>query len=104
MDNIYYIEPHISYKDHYKLNIKYEAYEEMCSAGPINVSFNTLASRLMGLDYTTFLKMIRQNYSAELHGKDKTYISYSFTDKKKANELKEELNKRWNLLLTTKSI
>ena len=104
MKNIYSVEPHAHYNKQYKLHIDFDAYNEMCAEGPINVSFNTLAARLMGLDYVSFLKMIRQTYSAELHGKNKKYISYSFTDKSKANELKEELNKRWNILLSTKSI
>lgn len=100
----YFIDDHMLYKGHYKLNLTLEVYDIICADGPINSSFNILASRLLCMDYPSFLRMIRQDYGAELHGKTGKYISYSFTDKTKANELAKELNKRWNVLLSKKSI
>ena len=101
---IFSIDEHMHYKGQYKMHIAMEAYDEMCSEGPVNASFNTLAARLLCMDYPSFLRMIRQDYGAELHGKTGKYISYSFTNKTKANELAKELNKRWNILLSKKSI
>ena len=101
---IFSIDEHMHYKGQYKMHIAIEAYDEMCLKGPVNASFNTLAARLLCMDYPSFLRMIRQDYGAELHGKTGKYISYSFTDKTKANELAKELNERWNVLLSKKSI
>ena len=101
---IFSIDEHMHYKGQYKMHIAMEAYDEMCSAGPVNASFNTLAARLLRMDYPSFLKMLRQDYGAELHGKTGKYVYYSFTDKSKANELIKVLNKRWNILMALKPI
>lgn len=98
----YFVDKHMYYKGQYKININLEIYNKMCAAGPIDTSFNILAARLIGMDYPTFLKYIRQEYGAELHGKKGKYISYSFPSKSKANELIKLLNIRWNKLLTNK--
>lgn len=100
----YFVDEHMLYKGHFKLNISLEVYDIICAEKPINSSFNILAARLFGLDYPTFLQMIRQEYGAELHGKTGKYISYSFTDKPKVNELVKELNKRWNIMYSKRSM
>ena len=93
----FYIEEHILYKGHYKLSIAMEVYEEICAEGPINSSFTILPSRLMGMEHHIFLQYIRQEYSADLHGKVGKYITYSFKNKKDLERLVNELNKRWNV-------
>ena len=100
----YFIDEHMLYKGHFKLNINLDVYDILCAEKPINSSFNILAATLFGLDYPTFLQMIRQEYGAELHGKTGKYISYSFTNKSKANELVKELNERWNTMYSKRSI
>ena len=95
---------HMLYQGHYKLDIDLNVYNEITDDGPLNISFNVLAARLFNLDYPTFLRMIRQDYDAELHGKVGKYISYSFTNKPKAITLVKELNERWIELQKTKSI
>lgn len=62
----------------------------------INGSYNVLGARLFGLKYPDYLRMVRDNYEADLKGKEKGYITFYFSDKVKANKLCAELNKRWN--------
>lgn len=98
----YYVDEHMYYRGQYKLNINLNIYDVMCAAGPIDTSFNILAARLMGLDYHIFLQYIRQEFGAELHGKNGRYISYSFPSKTQANKLSKELNKRWINMVSNK--
>lgn len=100
----YFVDESMYHKGQYKIRINLEIYNEMCATGPINSSFNILAARLMGMEYAVFLRYIRQEFSAELHGSKGKYVSYSFPDKSKANELIKVLNKRWNILMALKPI
>lgn len=99
----YTIKDHLHYKGQFKMHLDLEMYKEMTQKGMIDASFNTLAARLLCMDYPTFLKMIRQDYGAELHGKEGRYVFYSFKDKKKAVELTKILNQRWKQLIKDKN-
>lgn len=93
----YYIDESMTFKGHSKISINQEVYDEICADGSISGSFTLVATRLFGMPHDMFLKYIRQDFDAELHGK-KGYIYYTFPNKLKAKELVEELNKRWNAL------
>lgn len=61
-------------------------------------SYNLLKARLFDLTYPNYLRMARDNYGAQLKGRD-GYIIEFFTEKEKANILCEELNLRLNKVL-----
>ena len=54
-------------------------------------SYNVLKARLFDLTYASFLRMARDIYGAQLHGK-KGYITEFFVEKNKAIILCKELN------------
>lgn len=58
-------------------------------------SYNVLAARLLGLTYPDYLRYVRKNYNAELHGR--TGYSYcTFKNKADAVKLIMQLNKEWS--------
>ena len=65
----------------------------------IQGSYAVLPARLFGLEYHSYLRMVRDIYSAELVGKNSKYVIPYFTDKKKVEDLCLELNKRWNTII-----
>lgn len=68
--------------------------------GSITGSYNVLFCRLFGISYVDFLKMIVSRYGASLKGKNSRYVSFWFNDKKNAEEFCNEVNLRWNYVLT----
>lgn len=94
----YYVsEPSPMHNGHYKISINQEVYDEICAESPIESSYTILATRLFNMTHDMFLKYIRQEYNAYLHGK-KGYIFYTFPEKADAQKLADELNKRWNAM------
>lgn len=61
-------------------------------------SYHILDARLMMLSYAKYLRLCRDVYGAELFGKNSFVVPY-FSDKKKAQPLINELNKRINEIL-----
>ena len=61
-------------------------------------SYHVLEARLMMLSYPQYLRLCRDVYGAELFGKKSFVVPY-FSDKKKAQPLIDELNKRINEIL-----
>jgi hypothetical protein len=64
----------------------------------ITGSYKVLCARLFGLEYHDYLRMARDIYGAQLHGKQFQYLNYSFENKTDAVKLMNELNKRWSAL------
>lgn len=62
-------------------------------------SYNVLMARLFGLSYANFLRMCRDMYGADLHGKQGGYITMTFKDTKNCDRLIKELNRRWDLMI-----
>lgn len=98
----YYVEEHILYKGHFRISLAMEVYDEIRTTGPTSSSFTILASRLFGMPHDEFLKMVRQDYGAALHGKI-GYVTYTFPKRSDAEKLVKELNKRWNCLMFVKN-
>ncbi len=65
-------------------------------------SFNVLMARLFNLSYANFLRMCRDNYGADLHGRQGGYITMTFKNTKDCDRLVNELNKRWNTLFAAR--
>lgn len=62
-------------------------------------SYGILEARIMNLPYADYLRMCRDLYGAEVIGKNHMYPVAFFQDKKKAQSLIDELNKRAKILL-----
>lgn len=67
----------------------------------ISGSYNVFKARLFSTSYDEFLLIARNNYGAELKGRDGGYIIEFFLDKTKAEKFCRELNRRMNLALDT---
>lgn len=61
-------------------------------------SYNILKSRLFNITYPDYLRMVQQNYSAQLKGR-KGYIVEFFMNKSDADKICKELNCRLNSVL-----
>lgn len=83
----------ISYPTHRVISYNSEIYDFIKPA--IQGSYHILAARLFGLTYAEYLRYVRDNYNATLHGKDKGYIWYSFKDIKDAHKLQKDLFVKW---------
>lgn len=79
------------HKGCYAINLPDELYEV---AAMTKGSFNTIMCRLFGLSPANFLRVARDQYSATISGK-KGYMGIFFKEKKDADRLCKELNKRW---------
>ena len=66
---------------------------------PIESSYNVIFSRLFGLNYASFCRMVRDKYNATLYGKDSTYILFVFKNVADANRFQTECVRRWDLFI-----
>lgn len=82
------------YPEHTILRLNREVYDLI--GGGVTGSFNVLFARVLGLSYVDFLRFVRDNYGATLHGKKSTYISFSFDNKENARKFQFLMNDRWN--------
>lgn len=62
-------------------------------------SYNVLMARIMGITYANYLRLCRDEYGAEVIGKNTTYPVPYFTELVRAKELAKELDKRAERLL-----
>lgn len=71
--------------------------KEICDTiGYTEGSFAVVASRLFGLSYPDYCRMVRDKYNGVLFGKVGKYFGICFADKKDAENLCKELKRRWN--------
>lgn len=62
-------------------------------------SYNVLMARVMGVTYANYLRLCRDEYGAEVIGKNATYPVPYFTEVSRVKELAKELDKRVERLL-----
>lgn len=62
-------------------------------------SYKVFYARIMGLTYPSYLRMVRNNFSAELSGKGHKYPSAYFKNKDDAERLASTLDKRLEYLI-----
>lgn len=67
-------------------------------------SCNCIPAKLMMLSYANYLRYCRDCFGAELIGKNQKYPIALFPDKKKAEELVKELNRRAAAVVDIKSV
>ena len=91
--------PRESFYDPKKFQIEYsdEVYKTI---GMINGSFQILQPRLFGLTYAEYLRMLRDDYGAEMWGRNEKgpYVSFHFPNKTQCLKLCKELEERWKYL------
>lgn len=63
-------------------------------------SYNVFNARIMGLTYSSYLRMARDNFNGEIRGKGHKYPSIRFTNKEDAKKLAEILDKRLAFLIS----
>ena len=66
--------------------------------GAINTSYHIFQSRIFGLTYANYLKMLRDNYNAIIIGKGHRYPVAYFKNIEDINKIIYELNKRFTTL------
>lgn len=62
-------------------------------------SYNVLYARLLGLSWANFLRFIRDNYDAEIKGKESLYPVFWFKNKAKVSELANLLDERFKYVI-----
>lgn len=62
---------------------------------PIPGSYGILKARLFGLNYADFMRMMRDVYGADLHGKNGGYITCTFKNASDCKKVVDILNERW---------
>ena len=62
-------------------------------------SYNVIMARIMGITYANYLRLCRDEYGAEIVGKNSIYPVAYFTEEKRAKELVKELDKRADKIL-----
>ena len=67
--------------------------------GSTDGSFNVIGARLMGLTYAQYLRMCRDEFGAEIIGKNSLYPYPVFKLSKQLEDLIDNLNARANLVL-----
>ena len=65
--------------------------------GKVPCSFQILQPRLFGLTYPEYLRMLRDDYGAEMWGRNEKgpYVSFQFPDRAQCLRLCKELEARW---------
>jgi len=89
----FHVTDSVSYKNHKMIVIDEIVYNQINTS--IDGSYNILFARLFGLPYHEFCRMVRDNYNAILHGKEKKYITFTFDQVVNANKFQLEICKRW---------
>lgn len=67
--------------------------EAVPSKGQMKGAPSVLQARLLGVSYPTYLKILRDNFGAELVGKNHYYVVPYFTFEKDAAYMVKKLNK-----------
>ena len=62
-------------------------------------SFNIICARLLGISYANFLRLCRDEFGAEIIGKDSMYPVAYFNRSKELDALIDNLNARANLII-----
>ena len=62
-------------------------------------SYNVIMARIMGITYANYLRLCRDEYGAEIVGKNSMYPVAYFTEEKRVKELVKELDKRVGRIL-----
>lgn len=73
--------------------------EMVCDPQPINGALSVLASRLLGLDFVSYLRYCRDKLGAEVTGKNHLYPTVFFEKTPAAMQLVKLLNSRLELIL-----
>ena len=79
----------------YRLDINFDQLPEMKTTG----SYFVLFARLMNLSYAQFLRFCRDEFDAEIIGKDSLYPSAYFKKTPKTSALVRLLNSRMNYVM-----
>lgn len=79
----------------YAINFNLEAFKCYYTKG----SYNVMMARVMGLNYASYLRMCRDLFGAEIHGKNSYYPVAYFSSKLSAKPLLDNLNARAELIL-----
>lgn len=66
---------------------------------PMTGSFSVLYSRIMGLQYPDFLRMVRDVYNASVSGVNHLYPKITFSSQEDAEQFAKILDKRLMLIL-----
>lgn len=90
MIKYFYVDESPYYPNKYAIRLNHESFGFEEFRG----SYNCIPAKLMMLSYANYLRFCRDNYGAELYGKNKKYPIALFNDKSKAEKLVKELNRR----------
>ena len=94
MKKVYFLDESVYHPGKYMIFLNHSYLPKHTMRG----SYHILEARLMMLSYPQYLRLCRDVYGAELFGKNSFVVPY-FSDKKKAQPLIDELNKRINEIL-----
>ena len=90
MNRYFYLDESPYYPGKYAIRLVHEKFNLTTFRG----SCNCIPAKIMMLSYANYLRFCRDNYGAELYGKNKKYPIALFNDKSKAEKLVKELNRR----------
>ena len=92
----FHVAESVLYKGHKGITIDDSVY--MCISPGVRGSFNLLFARIWGLSYPDFLRYVRDQYGATLHGKEGGYITFTFSRVADANLFQVETVRRWIIM------
>ena len=100
MKKFFYVDTSPYYPEKYVLRLVHENFGLHGFRG----SCNCIPAKLMMLSYANYLRLCRDVYGAEIYGKNTKYPIALFSDKKRAEELTKELNRRAVLVVNIKKV
>lgn len=100
MKKFFYVDETPYHEGKYIISIVHESFNLHNFKG----SCNCIPAKLMMLSYANYLRYCRDYFGAELIGKNQKYPIALFPDKKKAEELVKELNRRAAVVVDIKSV
>lgn len=62
-------------------------------------SYVIVPARILGLSFAEYLRFARDKFDGILDGKSSKYVTVTFKDKSKCEELCKVLNKRWREMM-----
>lgn len=90
MSKFFYVEETPYYPNKFIICVNHEKFNLTNFRG----SCNCIPAKLLMLSYANYLRFCRDNFGAELVGKNRKYPQALFKDKKQAEKLVKELNER----------
>ena len=100
MNKYFYVDDTPYYPGKFVIRINHEKFHLTNFKG----SCNCIPAKLMMLSYANYLRFCRDQYGAELIGKNQKYPQALFSDKSKAEVLVKELNRRAAAVIGIKTV